>query len=351
MNNRELSVGNHMIGADWPCFIIAEMSANHLMDKKRALKIIDAAADAGADAIKIQTYTPDTITLNCDNEFFQITQGTIWDGTTLYKLYQDAYTPWEWHSELRDYSEERGLVFFSSPFDPTSVDFLEKLHVPLYKIASFEITDIPLIEMVARTGKPIIISTGIARIEDIAKAVNACRNEGNDQIALLKCVSSYPAPYEGMNLRTIPNLSETFDVVSGLSDHSMGYEVALASVSIGASIVEKHLTLSRKDGGPDAAFSMEPNEFHEMVCAIRNAEKALGTVSYKLTDKQLRSREHARSLFVVAPIEKGATISSENVRSIRPAFGMPPCDLPKVLGRRAKESIEPGTPLSWDLIE
>ncbi len=351
MKHRVLSIEDRLVGADQPCFIIAEMSANHLMDKHRAMEIIDAAVECGADAIKVQTYTPDTITLDCDNEYFQITQGTIWDGTTLYKLYQDAYTPWEWQAELKRHAEERGLIFFSSPFDFTSVDFLENIDVPLYKIASFEITDIPLIEKVAQTGKPLIMSTGIARIEDISRAVDACLKTGNDQVALLKCVSSYPAPYDGMNLRTIPNLADTFNVVSGLSDHSMGYEVAVAAVSLGASIVEKHLTLARDDGGPDAAFSMEPGEFANMVKAIRNVEEALGAVSYQLTDKQIKSREHARSLFVVKPVMAGEIFSENNVRSIRPAFGLPPHHLDSVLGRHATQSIEPGTPLSWDLIE
>lgn len=350
MSSNTIQVSDKVIGGNAPCFIIAEMSANHLMDKERAFEIIDKAAEAHADAIKIQTYTPDTITMDSDKEFFQITQGTIWDGTTLYKLYQDAYTPWEWQAELKERAESHGLVFFSSPFDPTSVDFLESLDVDLYKIASFEITDIPLIQKVARTGKPIIISTGIAYLEDIERALSVCRAEGNREVALLKCTSAYPSPFEAMNIRTIPNMEETFGVVAGLSDHSMGAEVAVAAVALGAKIVEKHMTLKRSDGGPDAAFSMEPHEFAEMVQSIRNTEKALGSISYDLTEKQIKSREHSRSLFVVKPVMAGERFTEENVRSIRPAFGLHTRFYDEVLGHCAAEDIEAGTPLAWNLI-
>lgn len=274
--DKKLIIDGREISQTAPSYIIAEMSANHLMDKDRAMRIIDAAADAGADAIKLQTYTADTITIDCDNEYFQIKQGTIWDGTTLHKLYQEAYTPWEWQEDLMAHAKERGIACFSSPFDPTAVDFLESIGCPAYKVASFEITDIPLIRKIARLGKPVIMSTGISEMADIERAVNACKEEGNTQVALLKCTSSYPAPYEEINLRTIPNMAEAFDVVTGLSDHTMGHDVAVASIALGAKVIEKHLTLARADGGPDAEFSMEPQEFKEMVDGIRNVEKALG---------------------------------------------------------------------------
>lgn len=274
--DKKLIIDGREISQTAPSYIIAEMSANHLMDKDRAMRIIDAAADAGADAIKLQTYTADTITIDCDNKYFQIKQGTIWDGTTLHKLYQEAYTPWEWQEDLMAHAKERGIACFSSPFDPTAVDFLESIDCPAYKVASFEITDIPLIRKIARLGKPVIMSTGISEMADIERAVNACKEEGNTQVALLKCTSSYPAPYEEINLRTIPNMAEAFDVVTGLSDHTMGHDVAVASIALGAKVIEKHLTLARADGGPDAEFSMEPQEFKEMVDGIRNVEKALG---------------------------------------------------------------------------
>lgn len=346
-----INIGDCAVGEGVPTYIIAEMSANHLMDEERAYRIIDAAKEAGADAVKIQTYTADTITLDCDNEYFQITQGTIWDGTTLHKLYEEAFTPWEWQPRLKEYADKLGMLLFSSPFDVTAVDFLEEIDVPAHKIASFEITDIPLIRAVARTGKPVIMSTGVAHLEDIERAVGVCREEGNDQIALLKCTSSYPAPYEDINLLTIPNIAETFGVVAGLSDHTMGYDVAVAGVALGARIVEKHLTLARADGGPDAAFSMEPDEFKAMVDGIRNVEKALGRVTYELTTKQVKSREHSRSLFVCADMKAGEAFTEENIRSVRPAFGLHTMFYDDVLGRRAAKDIAFGTPLAWDLIE
>ena len=346
-----ISINNREIGKGKPAYIIAEMSANHLGERRRALQIIDAAKEAGADAVKIQTYTADTITIDCDNEYFQITQGTIWDGTTLHKLYEEAYTPWDWQPELKEYAESRGLDCFSSPFDTSAVDFLEQMDVPAYKVASFEITDIPLVRYIAKQGKPVILSTGIAHLQDIECAVKACHEEGNYQVALLKCSSAYPAPYEDINLRTIPNLAETFNVVSGLSDHTMGYEVAIAGVALGASIIEKHMTLCRSDGGADSAFSMEPDEFKSMVDGIRHVEKALGRVTYDLTEKQAKSREHCRSLFVVSPIAKGEKLTEGNVRSIRPGFGLPPSCYQQVLGTVARRDLLPGTPLSWDLFE
>ena len=338
------------MGKNFPVFIIAELSANHFQKFDNAVKLIKAAKEAGADAIKLQTYTPDTITIDCDNEYFQIKQGTLWDGQTLYELYKKAYTPWEWQPKLKKIAEEEGLIFFSSVFDKTAVDFLEKINVSAYKIASFEIKDIPLIEYAASKGKPIIMSTGIATLSDIEEAVNACKRMGNKQIALLKCVSAYPTPLEDVNLRTIPNLSDTFKTVVGLSDHTLGISVPIASVALGACIIEKHLTLDRKLGGPDAAFSLEPEEFKAMVKSVREVEKALGEISYELTEKMKKSREFSRSLFVVKDIKVGETFTEENVRSIRPGYGLPPKYLKDILGKRATQDIKKGTPLSWELV-
>lgn len=348
--DKKLIIDGREISQTAPSYIIAEMSANHLMDKDRAMRIIDAAADAGADAIKLQTYTADTITIDCDNEYFQIKQGTIWDGTTLHKLYQEAYMPWDWQADLMAHARERGIACFSSPFDPTAVDFLESIDCPAYKVASFEITDIPLIRKIARLGKPVIMSTGISEMADIERAVNACKEEGNTQVALLKCTSSYPAPYEEINLRTIPNMAEAFDVVTGLSDHTMRHDVAVASIALGAKVIEKHLTLARADGGADAEFSMEPQEFKEMVDGIRNVEKALGRVTYDLTAKGRKNREFSRSLFVVEDIPAGGTITENNVKSIRPGFGMHPMYLDEVMGRTVPNGAAKGTPLSWEIL-
>lgn len=348
---KQIKIGNKLVGGDAPAFIVAEVSGNHLQDFERAKAIIKAAADAGADAVKLQTYTADTITLDCDNDYFQITQGTIWDGTTLHKLYQEAFTPWEWQPELMKYANELGLECFSSPFDHTAVDFMEKMDMPAYKIASFEINDIPLIRKIAKLGKPIIFATGIAYLEDIERALNVCKEEENEQVILLKCTSQYPSPYESMNLRVIPNMAEVFDCTTGLSDHSMGCTVAVASVALGAKMVEKHLTLSRADGGPDAEFSMEPAEFKQMVDEIRIVEKALGKVTYELTEQQVRSREDGRSLFVVKDVKAGEEFSEENVRSIRPNFGLHTMYYDVVIGKKAKADIAKGTPLAWNLIE
>ncbi len=342
-----IQIGNHWVGKGEPTFLVAEVSANHLQDYHRAEAIIRAAAEAGADAVKLQTYTPDTITLDCDNDHFQITQGTIWDGTTLHKLYQTAYTPWEWQPDLKALAESLGMECFSSPFDSTAVDFMEEMKMPCYKVASFEINDIPLIRKIARLGKPVILATGIAYLEDIERAVRTCREEGNEQIILLKCTSSYPSPYEDMNLKVIPNMAEVFDCLTGLSDHSMGTAAAVAAVALGAKMVEKHLTLSREDGGPDAAFSMEPEEFRRMAEDIRVAEKALGRVTYELTERQIRSREDGRSLFAVREIRKGERLTAENIRSIRPAFGLHTMYYEEILGREALTDIPRGTPLSW----
>ncbi len=342
--------GDVLIGGDNKTFIIAEMSANHLMDYDRAVRIIEAAKDSGADAIKIQTYTPDTITIDCDNKYFQINQETIWDGTTLHKLYQSAYTPWEWQPKLVKVANDLGLMCFSSPFDHTAVDFMEEMDMPIYKIASFEVTDIPLIRKIARLGKPIIMSTGISYMADIELALKTCREEGNNQVALLKCTSTYPAPYSAINLKMIPEMAKTFDCVTGLSDHTMGSHVPVGAVALGAKIVEKHLTLSRSDGGPDAAFSMEPSEFKTMVEGIRIIEQSVGSVTYELTRKQEREREHSRSLFVVKDIKEGEVFTEENVRSIRPGFGLHTKHYEEVLGKTARCDVKKGTPLSWDLV-
>ena len=348
---KQIKIGKKLVGGDAPAFIVAEVSANHLQDFERAKAIIKAAADAGADAVKLQTYTADTITLDCDNDYFQITQGTIWDGTTLHKLYQEAYTPWEWQPELLKYANKLGLECFSSPFDPTAVDFMEEMNMPAYKIASFEINDIPLIRKIAKLGKPIIFATGIAYLEDIERALQVCKEEGNEQVVLLKCTSQYPSPYESMNLKVIPNMAEVFDCSTGLSDHSMGCTVAVAAVALGAKMVEKHLTLSRADGGADAEFSMEPAEFKQMVDEIRIVEKALGKVTYELTEQQKRSREDGRSLFVVKDVKEGEAFTEENVRSIRPNFGLHTMYYEEVLGKKAKKDITKGTPLAWSQIE
>jgi len=346
----EIKIGNKKIGKRHPVFIVAEISANHLQKFDYAIELIKVARKAGADAVKFQTYTPDTLTIDCDNKYFQIKQGTIWDGKTLYQLYKEAYTPWEWLPKLKKIAEKEGLIFFSSVFDKTSVDFLEKITPPAYKIASFEITDIPLIEYVARKKKPIIISTGIATLSDIKEAVNTCKKVGNNQIILLKCTSVYPAPLEEVNLRTIPNLKETFKTVVGLSDHTLGISIPIAAVALGAKIIEKHLTLDRSLGGPDAAFSLEPEEFKEMVNEIRNVENALGKISYQLGKKIKKNREFRRSLFIIKDIKRGERFTETNIRSIRPGYGLSPKYFKKVLDKEAKRDIEKGTPLSWDLI-
>ncbi len=344
-----ISIGKNIIGHDEKVFIVAEMSANHNGDFNRAKDIIKAAAESGADAIKVQTYTPDTITIDSDKPAFR-TKG-IWEGRTLYELYGKAYTPWEWQAELQQYAHECGIEFFSSPFDLTAIDFLEDLNVPAYKVASFEINDIPFIRKIARTGKPIIISTGIAYLEDIDLAVRTCLDEGNEKVILLKCISAYPAPYENMNLNVIPNMTETFNCICGLSDHSMGTEIAVAAVALGAKVIEKHFTLNRADGGEDSKFSMEPHEFKDMVSQIRNVEKALGTTTYMLNDEQIDSRIYSRSLFVVEDIKKGEIFTVNNVKSIRPGIGMHTKYWDDIIGKRARIDIDKGTPMEWNLVE
>ncbi len=345
----KFSIGNFNIGEGSSVFIIAELSANHNGSIETALETIKAAKRAGADCIKLQTYTADTITLDSTNDDFRLKQGTIWDGKYLHSLYQEAYTPWEWHKQLFDAAKAEGLICFSSPFDPTSVEFLEKLNVPAYKIASFEITDIPLIELVASKGKPIIISTGIAEEVDIELALDACKRMGNHNIALLKCTSSYPAPINEANMIMVKDLAERYGVVSGLSDHTMGSIVPIVATSFGAKIIEKHFILNHSIGGPDAAFSMDEKEFAEMVKGVREAEKAIGTIDYSLTDKQKKGREISRSLYVVKDVKAGDKISSENIRSIRPAYGLHPKHYNEIMGKSFNKNIEKGTKLSFDL--
>lgn len=330
-------------------YIIAELSANHNGSIERAEAIIRAAADAGANAVKLQTYTADTMTIPCDNEYFRI-KGTLWEGKTLYELYQEAFTPWEWQPQLKALANALGMDCFSTPFDATAVDFLEKMDVPCHKVASFEVVDIPLLKKIASTGKPVIMSTGMANLAEIDEAVTTLRNNGTPELALLKCTSAYPAPPEEANLRTIPHLAQAFNCVTGLSDHTLGSAVAVGAVALGARIIEKHFTLSRADGGPDSAFSMEPHEFKQMVKDIRTVEKALGTVCYDLTAKQKESKVFRRSLFVVKDIKAGEIFTEKNVRSIRPGYGLPPRYLDSVLGKSTVSTIKQGTPLSWDII-
>lgn len=336
-----MKLENFEISKISPVFIIAELSANHNGSLETAIETIRAAKRAGANCIKLQTYTANTMTIDCDKVDFVI-NGTIWDGQNLHKLYQEAYTPWEWHEELFKVAKEEGLVCFSSPFDKTAVDFLESLNVPAYKIASFEITDIPLIEYVASKGKPIILSTGIAELEDIELALDACRRMGNNDIALLKCTSSYPAPINEANMVMVKDLAERFDVISGLSDHTMGATVPVVATCFGAKIIEKHFILDRSIGGPDAAFSMNEAEFTAMVQAVREAESAIGLVDYTLTEKQAKGKDFSRSLYVVEDMKAGEVITEKNVRSIRPGFGLHPKYYNEILGKKVKKDIEKG---------
>lgn len=350
-DSKKIQIGKKLIGKGTPAFIIAELSANHGFDIEIAKKTILAAKESGADAVKVQTYTADTITIDCSNEYFQIKEGTLWDGQTLHELYREAYMPWEWQPDLKSYANDLGLEFFSSPFDNTAVDFLEKMDVPAYKIASFEITDIPLIEYVASKKKPIIISTGIATYEDIDLAVKACRASGNNDICLLKCTSAYPAKIEDANLSMIPLLSSEFDVISGLSDHSIGTTVPAVAAILGANIIEKHFILDKAIGGPDASFSLEPTEFRRMVDEVRNAESALGKQEFLSDVKKIKNRKFSRSLFAVKDIKRGEEITSENVRSIRPADGLHPKYLKDILGKVANLDLPTGTPLKMEMFE
>jgi len=342
VGNREIKLGN-------PVYIIAEMSANHNQDFDRAVEVVQAAKEAGADAIKVQTYTADTLTIDCDNEYFRI-EGTLWEGRTLYDLYEEAYMPWEWQPKLQQVANDLGLDFFSTAYDASAVDFLKELDVPIYKIASFELVDLPLLRKIAQTGKSVIMSTGMATLAEIDEAVQTLRDAGCEQLALLKCTSAYPAPPEEMNLRTISHLAKAFGVPTGLSDHTLGIAVPVAAVALGACIVEKHFTLSRDEPGPDSAFSLEPHEFKAMVDAIRVAEKALGEVSYAIMEKQQVSRVFRRSLFVVEDVKMGEMFTKNNVRAIRPGYGLHTRYLDEVLGRCAARDIERGSRLVWGLI-
>lgn len=345
-----MKIGNFTIDQHSKVFIIAELSANHNGSLTNAIETIKAAKRAGADAIKFQTYTADTITLDCDADDFVI-KGTIWDGKKLHSLYQEAYTPWEWHPQLFQVAQQEGLVCFSSPFDFSSVDFLETLNVPAYKIASFEITDIPLIEYVASKGKPVIISTGIATTLDIELALEACYRMGNHNIALLKCTSSYPAPIEEANMIMVKDLAERYGVISGLSDHTMGSTVPLVATVFGAKIIEKHFILDRAIGGPDASFSMNEEEFTDMVTAVREAEKAIGVVDYSLTEKQQKGRDFCRSLYIAEDVQVGEVFTGKNLRSVRPGFGLHPKYWRELLGKKATQSFKKGTPMQLDFAQ
>jgi len=345
-----MKIDNFEIDNNSEAFIIAELSANHNGSLEVAKETIRAAKRAGANAIKLQTYTADTLTIDCNKEDFILKSGSIWDGRTYYDLYQEAYTPWEWHEELFKVAREEELISFSSPFDKTAVDFLEKLKVPAYKIASFEITDIPLIEYTASKGKPVIISTGIAGQEDIELALDACRRMGNNDIALLKCTSSYPAPIDEANMAMVKDFSERFGVISGLSDHTLGNTVPVVATCFGAKIIEKHFILNKSIGGPDATFSLDEREFTEMVNAVREAEKAIGNIDYTLTEKQKKGKDFSRSLYVVEDIKAGDIITERSVRSIRPGFGMHPKYFQEIIGKTFSKSVEKGTALTADLL-
>jgi N-acetylneuraminate synthase len=345
----ELRIGSRTIGEGHSVFVIAELSANHRHDLEVARALVRAAKDAGADAVKLQTYTADTLTIDSDADCFRV-HGTIWDGRTLHDLYQEAYTPWEWHAPLKALAGQLDMELFSTPFDSTAVDYLEQLGMPAHKIASFELVDLPLLQCVARTGKPVILSTGMATREEIAEAVSTLRAAGCGPLALLKCTSAYPAAPDDMDLRTIPDLARSFGTVVGLSDHSMDIEVPVAAVALGASIIEKHLTLSREDPGPDSAFSLEPGAFRSMVDAVRKTERALGRVRYGATERERVSLTFRRSLFVVEDIAAGEPFTASNLRSIRPAHGVHPRHMPEIIGREAASDITRGTPLRWDLV-
>lgn len=347
---KKFNIGSRVIGEKQPVFIIAELSANHLKNYNIAVKTVRAIKDSGADAVKLQTYTPDTITTDADNNHFKIGDGGLWSGKSLYQLYDEAYMPWHWQPKIKAIANKLGLECFSSPFDRTSVDFLEEMNVPAYKIASLEITDLPLIEYIASKNKPILLSTGIARRSDIEEALAICRKASNQQVALLKCTSVYPTPLDELNLTMIPKLAKDFRCVSGISDHTLSTSVILAAVAIGAKIIEKHFILDRKLGGVDAEFSLEPKEFKLMAEEIRKVEKSLGICSYGLSARAIETRKFCRSLFSIKDIRKGETLSLANIASIRPGFGLAPKYLREIIGRRAKRNIVKGTPLRWKLI-
>nr|WP_226000511.1 pseudaminic acid synthase [Paenibacillus sp. BJ-4] len=347
----EFKIMNREISTNTRPFIIAEMSGNHNQSLDRALRIVEAAADAGVDALKIQTYTAETMTLNINSgEFYIKDEGSLWEGKSLYDLYQEAYTPWEWHEPIFNRCNELGIIGFSTPFDSTAVDFLESLNVPAYKIASFENTDIPLIKKVASTGKPVIISTGMATIAELEEAVQAVRETGNNQIVLLKCTSTYPASPENTNIRTIPHLKDLFNTQVGLSDHTMGVGVAVSSVALGATVIEKHFTLSRADGGVDSTFSLEPNEMKSLVMETERAWQSLGGISYGATDAEKASLQFRRSLYISENMQAGDILTEKNVRAIRPGYGLPPKYIDQLLGKPVRKNVSKGTPISWDIL-
>lgn len=345
-----MKIANYIIDKNSPVFIIAELSANHNGSIATAIETVKAAKRAGANCIKLQTFTADTITIDSKTEDFRINQGTLWDGQYLHDLYKTTHLPWEWHEQIMEVAKQEGLVCFSSPFDPTSVEFLETLNVPAYKIASFEITDIPLIELIASKGKPVIISTGIAEQGDIELALDACKRMGNNDIALLKCTSSYPAPVEEANMCMVKDLATRYNVISGLSDHTMGSTVPVVATVMGAKIIEKHFILDHAVGGADASFSMDEAEFTEMVKAVREAEMAIGRIDYTLTEKQRKGRDFCRSLYVVEDIKSGELLTEINVRSVRPGFGMHPKFYNEILGKKVLKNMDKGMPLKWEVI-
>ncbi len=347
---RQIEINGSAIGVGCPVYIIAEVSANHNQDFDQAVAIIRAAKEAGADAIKLQTYTPDTMTIDCDNEHFRIGKGTIWEGRTLHDLYGEAYTPWDWQPKLQGVVAELGMDFLSTAYDGTAVDFLQEMDVPVFKVASFENTDLPLLRKIARTGKPIIMSTGMATLAEIDEGVRTIFEAGGSQLALLKCTSAYPSPPEEMNLRTIPHLAESFGLPVGLSDHTLSTSVPVAAAALGACILEKHITLSREIPGPDSRFSLEPHEFSAMVQGVRAAEKALGNVRYGASEQESHSLAFRRSLFVVEDVGKGEPFTQRNVRAIRPSYGLHTRYLDEVIARTAARDVNRGTPLSWDLV-
>jgi len=346
---QEISIAGRKIGPDHPPYVICELSGNHNGELARALKMLEAAKATGADAVKLQTYTADTITLNHDSDQFRI-KGGLWDGRLLYDLYQEASTPWEWHEALFAKARELGITIFSTPFDKTAVDLLEGLGAPAYKVASFEVVDLPLVEYIASKGKPMIISTGLANLAEIHEVIAAARRGGADQLVVLHCISSYPAPMEDANLRTMPNLSQTFDVISGLSDHTMGTAASVTAIALGGSVIEKHFTLARADGGPDSAFSLEPEEFTRLVEDCKSAWAALGRVRYDLKGSEAGNIVFRRSLYVTRDVKAGETLTEDNVRSIRPGYGLAPKHQPEVLGRRASRDLARGEPLAWEMV-
>ena len=346
----EITVGNRKIGPGNPVFIIAELSGNHNQDFNRALEIIDAAIDAGADAIKLQTYTSDTHTIDSDKDWFKIGKGTLWEGSTIYDLYKTTYTPWEWQPKIKEYVEKKGKILFSAATDKTSINFLVDMGVPIIKVASFELPDLRLLADIGKTKLPVILSRGMATEEEITDAIKVLKLNGTSEIIVLHCVSAYPAPASEMNLATIPDLAKKFGVISGLSDHTLGISVPVAATALGASVIEKHVCLRRADGGSDSAFSLEPDEFKEMVIAVRSAEAAIGVPTYEITEREKAHSVFRRSLFVVQDVKKGEFFTESNIRTIRPGYGIAPKYIDQIIGKQASVNIERGTPVSWELI-